>query len=98
MDAGFMELVIEGDNAIVMKSILSPRANRSRLGHICEDVRYLVASLRGMSVSCVKHCANFVAHSLAHYTSKLDEDIVWLEESPPPTLEALYLDSNSLNE
>ena len=81
-----------------MKSILSPRANRSRLGHIYEDVRYLVAGLRGMSVSFVKRCANFVAHSLARYTSQLDEDIVWMDESPPPALEALYLDSNSLNE
>lgn len=36
-----------------------------------------------------------VAHSLAHYAKHLDEDIVWLEDSPPPALEALYLDSNS---
>ena len=33
-DVGFSELVIEGDNISVMKSIASPWANLSRLGHI----------------------------------------------------------------
>ena len=41
---------------------------------------------------------NSVAHSLAHYARQVDEDTVWLEESPPPALEALYLDSLSIHE
>ena len=27
----------------------------------------------------------------------LDDDIVWLEEDPPPMVDALYLDASSLN-
>lgn len=98
IDAGFMELVVEGDNATVTKSLLSPRVNRSRLGHIYKDVQTLAARFRRLSVGCIKRSADFVAHSLALYAGQLDGEILWLEESPPPTLDALYLDSISLNE
>ena len=49
-------------------------------------------------MQCVKRSANSVAHCLARYASQLGEDMVWLEESPPPALRASYLDSISLNE
>lgn len=98
IDAGFMELVVEGDNATVMKSLLSPQVNRSRLGHIYKDVQTLAARFRRLSVGCIKLGANSVALSLALYAGQLDDEILWPEESPPPTLDALYLDSISLNE
>ena len=93
-----MELVIKGDNVFVMKSILCTRPNRSRLGYIYEDVRCLTVGLRGLSVSCVRRSANSAAHSLGRFACHLDEDSVWLEESPPLAFEALYLDSNFINE
>lgn len=63
-----------------------------------KDVQTLAAGFRRLSVGCLTHSANFVAHSLALYAGQLDGEILWLEESPPPTLDALYLDSISLNE
>lgn len=90
--------MIEGDNAMVMKSITSLRALRYRLVNIYADIRLLVAGSRCQSFSCVKRNANTVAHSLARYARLIDEDIFWMKESPPLALEALYLDSISLNE
>ena len=34
LDSGFLDLVVEGDNITVMRTIASPHPNRSRLGHI----------------------------------------------------------------
>ena len=35
-----------------------------------------------------------MAHALAQYArNTLDEDLCWMEDSPPPALEALYHDS-----
>ena len=51
--------------------------------------------LRHVEFSSICRSANGVAHSLARYAKHLGEDFVWLEDSPPPTLEALYLDSIS---
>ena len=53
IDASFSELVIEGDNANVMKSISSTGVNQSRLGHIIEDIQSLAHGLRWVNVSAV---------------------------------------------
>lgn len=53
----------------------------------------MALNLQTFSVSCVKRSANSVAHALARYARQLDDEVVWLEESPPPILEALFLDN-----
>ena len=97
VDARFEELVVQGDNAMVIKSISSLRALQSRLGNVYADIHCLVAGSK-LSFGCVKRTANTVVHSLARFARLIDENIVWMEESPPPAMEALYLDSISLNE
>ena len=42
---GFSELILEGDNLTVMKSLISLKPNRSRLGHIYEEIQCISASL-----------------------------------------------------
>ena len=41
---------------------------------------------------------NMVAHSLARYAKNLSNEMYWLEDSPPPAVEALYQDSLHINE
>lgn len=89
VNARFEKLVIEGDNSIVVNSIASLHALQSRLGNIYGDIRLLATSSKCMSFSCVKHKSNYVALSLARYARSIDEDIFWMEESPPPSIEAL---------
>ena len=98
LDASFTEVVLEGDNIGVMWSIQSNGVNNSSLGHIYGDIHYLAAGFRAWSISYVKLTANSVAHSLAKYARQVVEERVWLEESPPPPLEALYFDSCYFNE
>lgn len=93
MEAGFRELIIEGDNVNVMKTIMSSNVNYSRLGHIYEDIGCMSLNLHTVLFSCVKRSANSAAHALARYARQVDDEVVWLEESPPPIMEALYLDN-----
>ena len=37
-----------------------------------------------------------MAHVLAQYARNLDEDLCWLEDTPPPALAALYHDASLL--
>jgi len=97
VEAGFMELVLEGDNSTVMKAISSLQPNMSRLGHVYEDIKCIAASLRRLEVSFVKCSANAVAHVLAKYARQIDEEVVWLEEDPPPAVEAMYCETLNLN-
>lgn len=96
MEARFRDLILEGDNVNVMKSLMVPKSNYGSLGHIYEDIRGMVMGLRYVSVSCVKRESNFVAHSLAMFARQVDHDIIWLEESPLPDLDALHFDNNDI--
>ncbi|XP_050245646.1 uncharacterized protein LOC126693633 [Quercus robur] len=98
VEAGFLELILEGDNLTVMKSLISLKPNRSRLGHIFEEIQCISAGLRRFVVSFVKHSANTVAHALAKYARLIDDELVWLEECPQQALEPLYLDSLGLGQ
>ena len=53
----------------------------------------LMVGLLWVEVKLVNRNANGVAHSLARYAKNIVDDVVWLEDSPPPALEALYVDS-----
>ena len=96
LDAGFSNLIMEGDNSNVMRSIVSAQTDWSRLGNLYDDIRCLAGRLRHVEFRGIRRTANGVAHSLARFARNLSEDIFWLEDSPPPALEALYLDSISI--
>lgn len=42
VDSSFLELIIEGDNANVITTIPQPWVNHSYLGHLYEDICYIV--------------------------------------------------------
>ncbi|XP_075665935.1 uncharacterized protein LOC142635700 [Castanea sativa] len=96
IDTGFMEVILEGDNALVMKTVSQAQPNFSRLGLIYEDIWCLAAGFRAISVSCVRRSANSVAHALTRFARLFDNEIVWMGEDPLPTVDALYLDSSLL--
>ena len=96
IDVGFADLVVEGDNSNVMLSISSAQSDWSRLGNLYDDVRCLAERLRFMEFHCIRRTANGIAHTLARFARHISEDCIWLEDSPPPALEALYVDSVSL--
>ena len=45
IDAGFLDLILEGDNSNVMRSIVSAQIDWSRLGTLYDDVRCLAGRL-----------------------------------------------------
>lgn len=94
VDTGSTDTVVEGDNTMVMNSISSSWTAYSRLGHLYEDVKCMAAGISNLTMNCVGHTANSAAHSLACYAKNIDDKIVWLENSPPPSLKALYFDNS----
>ncbi|XP_050242404.1 uncharacterized protein LOC126691400 [Quercus robur] len=92
VDAGFTRLMIEGDNTNVMKAISSDVANYSFLGNVVDDIRHLISGLQWATTSKIRRGGNKVAHVLIQHARNLEYDLYWLEDSPPPALEALYQD------
>ena len=56
----------------------------------------LLNGLRWVELKCVKRSANLVAHLLARYAREVSDEVIWLEHSPPLAMEALYLNSISI--
>ena len=92
VDSGFTRLVIEGDNSNVMQAISSDATNFSFLGNVVDDIRPLMSGLQWISTSKIRRGGNKIKHVLAQHARHLDYDLYWLEDSPPPALEALYQD------
>ena len=97
IDAGFMEVILEGDNARVLKTVAQAQLDLAWLGFIYEDIWCLIAGFRSFLVNCVRRSANGVANALARFARLSDNETVWLEEDPPPAVDALYLDSSILH-
>ena len=99
IEAGFLKLVIEGDNVNVMRAISSPLANKTLLGHIYEDIRSYLDGLHLASLSWIKRGGgDIVDHLLAQYARNISDEMYWLEDSPPPAVVTLYQDSLHLIE
>ena len=93
VDVGFSRLIVEGDNINVIHAISSSVENTSPFGDVVDDIRHLLRSLQWVSVCCIRRGGNQVAYALAQYArNNLDEDVYWMEESPPPAMDALYRD------
>ncbi|KAL0009943.1 hypothetical protein SO802_005051 [Lithocarpus litseifolius] len=93
VDAGFTRVMIEGANSNVMQAISSAVVNYSFLGNVVDDIRHLMSSLQWVKTSKIKRGGNKVAYVLAQHARNLESDLYWLEDSPPPALEALYQDA-----
>ncbi|XP_030923859.1 uncharacterized protein LOC115950759 [Quercus lobata] len=65
IEVGFSDLIVEGDNANAMRSIVSTQDDWSRLGILFDDIRCLARRLRLVEFRAIRHAANGAAHSLA---------------------------------
>ena len=54
MEAGFLELVVEGDNVTMMRAISDLSCYNSLLGNIYENICYYLSGTQHASVSCIK--------------------------------------------
>ena len=55
-----------------------------------DDIRHLVHCLEWAIISVTRRGGNKVAHALAqHVRNSLVNDVYWMEDSPPPVVEAL---------
>ena len=97
VDAGFYRLIIEGDNSNVTHAISSSADNNSLFGNVVDDIRHLIRGLHWSTICCIRRSGNRVAHVLAqHARFTIDEDLYWMEDSPPPAIDALYRDLLSI--
>ena len=75
VDAGFSELVIEGDNSSAMTTISTMKIDQSLLGNVVGDIQHLIRNLLWVRIDFVRRGGNRVAHVLAQFARNISEDM-----------------------
>ena len=66
---------------------------KTMIGNVVDDIHHLICGLYWVSICCMRRGGNKVAHVLAQHARNSLYDLYWMENSPPPTMEALYQDT-----
>jgi hypothetical protein len=82
---------------MVVKAVRVQGTQWSSYGHIVEDVRIVLNSIRSWTIGHVKRYANFVAHMLAKEAVKGVVDHIWMEEIPLCIFDIVILEQNALS-
>ena len=81
---------------MIIKQSWQLKGLSTQLGHILQDVVSLLNGFQWSKVQYGKRSANTVAHALAKYAKDVSNEVVWIEDSLPLAVEALYYDSISI--
>ena len=97
VDAGFSELVIQGDNSSAMTAISMLKIDHSLLGNVVGDIQHLLRNLHSVRIDCIRKGGNRGAHVSAQFTRNIAEDMYWMKDVSPIAKEALYQDANFID-
>ena len=76
MECGFLEIVVEGDNQMVMSALQLKKRLSSAVGHILQDVLCLLSAFRWSQVHCIRRSANTTAHALARFAKNVPNELI----------------------
>jgi ribonuclease HI len=81
-EAGFWEVIFEGDATQVVKEILSDPPMFSKAGHFIESIQQERHFFRSTNFQAIPRDCNMAAHNLAKMASHNNIDLYWLEDTP----------------
>lgn len=96
LEARFHDVVLEGDNLMVIASLSNRQIELVNASVIVADTLDLSNLCSSCSFSFVKRCGNFVADTLTKFTLSLDDNLIWLEDPLFQLENALLFDVLSL--
>jgi ribonuclease HI len=94
-EAGFYEIILEGDAKQVVDDVKSRTTNHDAVGHFVEGIITEMQGLWEVSIFHVGREANNIAHQLAKEASTKEIDSVWLEDFPNFIIHAVLRELSS---
>ncbi|XP_075645735.1 uncharacterized protein LOC142616862 [Castanea sativa] len=95
-ELGIQRAIIEGDSAVVVKSLTSKECGLTPYSQLLNDVSLFSGFYSQLSYSHVKRDGNKVAHSLAKLALTTQSFTVWMEDVPSCTLPFVQADLAAL--
>lgn len=72
-------VIVEGDARLVVDAIDSSERNCSSFGDYIELCKSILRSCPSYSISCVRRCANSIAHALARESRSFESPFCWVD-------------------
>jgi ribonuclease HI len=96
VDRGYQRVIIESDAQEVVKCWRDPRAGRSIIASIIQEIKELSDMFTSFNISYVSRLANQAAHSCANKASSERRRCLWLNYTPPFLVSILEKDYNDV--
>ena len=96
IEIGLQDVIFEVDSEIIYRHLVSDSICMTAFGHIIEDSRRLITSLRKVSFTHVRRNGNRVADKLAKLAKYLYEPQVWIEDIHRDVTDYVTLDRSFL--
>ncbi|XP_059441935.1 uncharacterized protein LOC132174268 [Corylus avellana] len=88
-ELGLTHVHLEGDANVIIDAVNCEVTDRSRMGHIVEDIKVEVQAFSQWQMTFVRRAGNQAAHFLSKYAAKHDLDKLWRE--PPECIHDIIL-------
>ncbi|KAJ8448575.1 hypothetical protein Cgig2_012219 [Carnegiea gigantea] len=89
---GFLSVIVEGDNLLLMNYLQSGECPNTYFGILAKEILALSLSFLFVSWSHVRQEGNRVAHLIAHYQPLVWDERLWLDDSPKYIIDLAAVD------
>ena len=96
-DMDYQYVILEGDSLILVRAFCGLSSPPSTIDSLDVGMQLICSNFRTVYVSHVRRQGNKPAHILAKYTLSISESVVWIEETPCCTEQALIHDFVSVS-
>ena len=96
-DLGLKNIIVEGDSLVVVQALNGIIAPAISIQKVIEGITWCLKRLDTWKISHSRRSSNTTAHLMAKEASSILENVIWVEDTPPPIANQLLYDVMSMD-
>lgn len=93
-EKGFTQVSFESDSLQIILSLFSPLLDRSTIGQVVEDTKFMMSSINGDGFAHTRRNANSIADRITRFALHVGTSLTWFEEPLYFIVDLLFEDCN----
>lgn len=96
-DLGLKNIIVEGDSLVVVQALNGITAPAISFQKVIEGITWCLKRFDTWKISHSRRSSNTVAHLMAKEANSILENVIWVEDTPPPIADQLLYDIMSMD-
>ena len=96
-DLGLKNIIIEGDSLAVVQALNGIITPTISIQKVIEGITWCLKRFYTWKISHSRRSSNTTAHLMAKEASSILENVIWVEDTPPPIANQLLYDVMSMD-